>query len=288
MGVVEGTNVGDFQLLAAWIRALQSRNFSANTLSTYRSSVTPFIIWCHDHDTTLAGATHADVLEWLESRHLGPRSSYSYTSRLATFYRWAVREEHLAKDPTLRVDRPRLGRLLPRPADQDLVRTAMGQADPRVALMLACGHYAGMRRFEIAKIRVEDLLLRNNPPMIMIHGKGGKDRTVPLHAALLLSLRRYGIPKSGYLFLGRDTGRPLTPGRVGALITRELDGIRDHTTPHQLRHGAGTRWYQDSHDLRLVQELLGHSSPNTTAGYTQYSNEDAIRVVTGETQEGAA
>jgi integrase/recombinase XerC len=271
----------------AWLRALRARNYSKATLGSYRQTGSQFIVWCHDHDLRLATVTHTDVQAWLDSRTLGPRAAYHYVSRLASFYRWCVLEEHLVRDPTLRVERPRLGRYLPRPADEPTVLTAMLQSEPRVALMIACGFYAGMRRGEIARLRAEDLLLNQDPPMVLVHGKGNKERLVPAHDALLLAVRLYGLPKSGFLFVGLDSGRPLNPGRVGALITEALDKVGDHTTPHQLRHLAATRWYAICHDIRLVQELLGHASPATTAVYTAFSNEDAIRVVTGRDEAEA-
>lgn len=284
-GRPEGNRLTDFHLLNQWIVSLRNRNYSKSTLSSYRQTGTQFIIWCHDNDLELGSITHTEVQAWLDSRSLGPRAKYHYTSRLASFYGWLVREELILRDPTLRVDRPRLGRYLPRPADPEQVQATMLAADPRTVAMIALGAFAGMRRGEIAKLRAEDLLLRTDPPSILVHGKGGKERLVPMHATVLFALKRAGIPKAGFMFLGQS-GRPLNPGRIGALITDALGELGEHTTTHQLRHLFATLCYADGHDIRLVQELLGHSSVATTSVYTAYSNEDAQRVV-GRLQMGS-
>lgn len=259
---------------------MKARNFSGETLKNYRRTAGMWVIWCGDNAVALDRAEHGDVERWLDSRRLGPRARYAYTSVIATFYSWLIREEHLERNPTLRVDRPRLGRYLPRPAPSDAVSDALAAAEPRVVVMVALGAFAGMRRAEISRTRVEDLLLANEPPVILIHGKGGRERLVPLHDEVLAALRIYGVPKAGWLFPS-PTGRGLTPTYIGTLITAALGEAHGHVTTHQLRHAFGTGVYRDSLDLRLTQELLGHASPATTAIYTAFSQPRAAEVVTG-------
>lgn len=263
-------------LLALWCRSMKSRNFSRATIASYRQNVGLFIGWTADHHIPLASVTAGDVVDWLDSRKLGPRARYAYISCVATFYRWAVREEHLPSDPTVRVDRPRLGRYLPRPAPLEPVLRAIEGAEPREALMIACGAFAGMRRAEIAVLRAEDFLLAHTPPMVLLHGKGGRERLVPLHDVILAALRRYGLPKTGWLFPS-PTGRGMTPSYVGKIMTAACEGI----SPHMLRHLFGTNGYAVCQDLRVVQELLGHASPSTTAIYTAFSPLVAAETVRG-------
>lgn len=270
-----------WELLDLWCRSMKARNFSRATITCYRRTVGMFLIWSADRHIPLETVTPNDVVDWLDSRSLGPRTRYAYTSALATFYRWSVREEHLPVDPTLRVDRPRLGRYLPRPAPLEIVMRALDCGDLRVVLMIACGAFAGMRRAEIASVRVEDLLLANDPPMILLHGKGGRERLVPLHDEILSALRAYGIPKTGWLFPSPTTGRGITPNYVGNLITAALTEAGGHISPHQLRHLFGTNSYAVCSDLRVVQELLGHASPATTAIYTAFSPVIAAQTVKG-------
>jgi site-specific recombinase XerD len=205
----------DWLLLDAWCHSMRSRNFSRATLSQYRQTVTRFLFWMVDHDLTVATVTHRDVVRWLDSCKVGPRSRYACTSVLASFYGYLVREEYVELDPTLRVDRPRLGRYLPRPAAHEQIRYALAHAEPRVAAMVALGAFAGMRRAEIAALRVEDLLLHREPPVILVHGKSNRERLVPLHPEILLALRRHGIPKTGWIFPSPPDGpsHPATSAR---------------------------------------------------------------------------
>lgn len=260
---------------------MRARNLSHQTVRAYRTTLTAFALWCHDRNRLFRTVTYRDIQDWLESCDLAPKSSYTYTSRLASLYQWLIREEYLEHDPTVRVDRPKLGRGLPRPAETETVRQAMNDADPRAAAMIALGSFCGMRRFEIAELRVEDLFLRRDPPVIVVHGKGSRDRLLALNEEVLIALRRHGLPSAGYVFPGRSNGH-LSAHTVGNLIADALSLSADgRVTTHQLRHWFASEVYAATHDLRLTQEVLGHASPATTAVYAAFSNTDAQRAVTG-------
>lgn len=270
-------DMDDPEMIVLWCRSMKGRNFSKDTVTGYRRTVNLFLYWCADNGLDLGRARHGDIDRWLDSRPLGPRTRYAYISNLASFYGWLVREELLDLDPTVRVERPRLGRYLPRPAGLEAVTAAIATSPPRVAAMICCGLFGGMRRAEIARLRVEDLLLDKDPPLVLLHGKGGRERLVPLHDTTLAALRAYGLPKTGWIFPSPTTGRSLTPNYVGKLISA---AFLEHVTPHQLRHLFATLSYDRAGgDIRLVQELLGHASPATTAIYTAFSQPRAAQVV---------
>lgn len=270
------------ELLDLWCRSMKARNFSKTTVASYRRTLGMFLDWIDQETVELAKVAHGDIDRWLDSRRLGPRSRYGYTSAVATFYAWCCREEHLEHNPALRVDRPRLGRYLPRPADPAAVAAALAAAEPREVAMIALGAMTGLRRGEIPQMRVEDLLLHREPPEVLVHGKGNKERMVPLHESVIAALRTHGIPKTGWLFPSPTTGRGLSASHVGKLMTAPFTALEGHVTPHMLRHLFGTTCYEDSGgDLRLVQELMGHASPTSTAIYTAFSRPKAARVVRG-------
>lgn len=270
----------DSDLIHEWCRSMKARNFSKGTLTGYRRTTMQFIRWCHTEQLTLARVTHTDIIRWLDSLDHGSRTRYAYTSIIGTLYGWLLREEIVERDPTVRVERPRLGRYLPRPADPAAVARALVDAEPRVVAMIALGAFAGLRRFEIPALRVEDLLLHRKPPLVLVHGKGNKERLVPLHDDVIAALRAHGIPKTGWIFPSPTTRRGLSPNYVGKLMTEPFEHLDGHVTPHMLRHLFGTQCYEDSDgDLRLVQELMGHASPTSTAIYTAFSRPKAERVV---------
>ena len=101
-----------------------------------------------------------------------------------------------------------------------------------------------------------------------------------LISAVLAELHAYGLPKTGWVFRRRDGAPgPNRPWTVSHLSNEYLHEQGISATLHQLRHRFGTVAYQARRDLRMVQELLGHSSPATTAGYAAYAHTDAADVV---------
>lgn len=140
--------------------------------------------------------------------------------------------------------------------------------------MLHLAAFAGLRCAEIAALDWADL----NGDMMLIHGKGGKQRVVPVHPFILASLR--ALPN-------RHAYGPVlnvNPVQVSHAIRQHLLTCGIVASAHMLRHWFATTAYEESgSDLRMVQELLGHSSPTTTAIYTRWSRTRAVDVVASMT-----
>ena len=166
-------------------------------------------------------------------------------------------------DPSRTLPAVKVPRSRPRPCPDSAIRSALATiTDERVRLAIRIGAQTGLRRAEIAALRRTDVMGR--PGQFLLHvadGKGGHQRTVPIGDELATEIM--GSP-TRYVFSAWDN-RPITPDTLGRWISRALP---DHWAAHSLRHRFGTTAYQASHDLRAVQELLGHSSPTTTAIYT--------------------
>ena len=138
--------------------------------------------------------------------------------------------------------------------------------------MLRMAAEIGLRRAEVAGGHSMDIFEDLGGYSITVHGKGGKDRVVPLPPGLAAQLRALD---NGYFFPGDDDGH-LSPRWVGKLITRLLPG---DLTMHTLRHRFATRAYAVEKDVFVVQELLGHASPATTRMYVQVPREGLRRTV---------
>lgn len=225
----------------------------------------------------LLSATWKDVESWLESRPLMPSSRADYLSYLHCFYEWAIREELTEHDPTVRVPVPRVPRRLPRPIGEGSLARAFMEADPRMMAMLALAAYAGLRCMEIADLCANDILW-GSPVVVIIRGKGDKDRVVPLCHKADLALRAYGVPSSGPVF-PKLKGGHYNPSTVSIMINTHLHRCGIPETAHQLRHRFGTRFYRESKDIMLTKEMMGHSSITTTQGYVAYSPDAAAKVV---------
>lgn len=199
-----------------------------------------------------------------------PETRRSYRTTLRGFFGWALKEGLVDENPTAALLPVRAAKPAPRPTPDLAFRVALAVADPRTRVMLRLAAEAGLRRAEIAVLHSRDLIESAEGFELLVHGKGGKQRIVPISDELAALVRAgaaghtVGAPDKGYLFPGSFDGH-LSPRRVGELLT---DALPDHWTGHTLRHRFATRAYRGSRNIRAVQMLLGHESVATTEIYT--------------------
>jgi integrase/recombinase XerC len=231
----------------------------------------------------LFDATRQDIELFLDKRRtrdghkIGARTRRHWLADLHGFYKWALNEELTDIDPTTKIIAPRARRTLPRPIDSDDLVMAVRAAQPQVRAMLSLAAFAGLRISEIAGLDRDDVIEAKGLIRVR-HGKGDKERIVPLHPDVLAALHCLPMPRTGALFIRPWGGRHL-PYTVGNVINRYLADLGINATAHQLRHWFATEIYSATHDIRITQELLGHSDPATTAGYIAYSHVDAAAAV---------
>lgn len=236
-----------------------------------------------DRGLTLLTVDRDVIAEWIDrDRDDGkPRKARTralYVTRMGLLFAWLQDEGHRQDLPTKGVPKPKVPRSIPRPIPElDLYR-ALELADPRVALMITLENYAGLRRAEVAGIDRADIRDADDPPTLLVHGKGAKERLVPIGPDVAAALARYGIPERGPLFPSRRGG-PLSPHTVGLLVSGHLRATGFDGTGHQGRHRFITQLYRETLDLRLCQEMAGHADPATTAGYAAFSPDKAAHAI---------
>lgn len=226
-----------------------------------------------ERDTGLAalGLTTADLELWLANPGWSPATKRSHRTTLRVFYAWAHRAGLIEHDPAANLPAVRTRRYEPRPAEESDYSRAVSRADDRLRRALRLGGECGLRRSEIAGVRVDHIEGDLVGWCLRVQGKGGHVRLVPLPDDLAKDLLSLG---SGWVFPS-PAGGHLTPGHIGKLVKRALG-----SSTHTLRHRAGTRAYDGTRDLRAVQEFLGHASPVTTALYTKVGR-SSIRAAMG-------
>jgi integrase len=209
-----------------------------------------------------------------------------WLSTLNSFYQWAAKNDLFPKqsdgrdfNPTRNIAKPRMHPRHPRPMADSDITTALTNADPLMTCWILLGALAGCRCQEIAGIEREDVY-EDTGRLHIVHGKGDKERWVPLHPDILAALRELPMRTEGPLW-------DETPASVSRKINAFLHSVGVKSTAHTLRHWFATASYRSSKDLRLVQELLGHSSPQTTAVYAAADQSQASGVVNGLTVGGA-
>jgi site-specific recombinase XerD len=233
--------------------------------------------------TELLDAHPEDLSAFLARASLKPESRATETSHVRQFYSWAVDHELLEQSPARHLRRPRVARRIPRPIERDDFLYAVDQAGERVRPWLMLAAYAGLRAGEIAQLRAEDIHTHLDPPVIIVlNGKGGRQRVIPIAGELLEDMATWQVPRHGWLFLRRDD-QPghLPPHLVTKHAAAHLRACGIDCTIHQLRHLFGTEMYRRTRDLRMVQELLGHANPATTAGYAAWSPTEAAKALEG-------
>ena len=214
-------------------------------------------------------ATTDDIVAWLGDVGLKPSTRHSYRATVRMFYRWMRQTGRREDDPTEGTRRVPVPRAQPRPAKTEDVREAMGKAtqEDRLALMLAS--LAGLRRAEIAGLHADDI----DDTSIRVTGKGGVERTIPIHPLLMRELKPWAA-RGGFLFRGRDGRGAISADAMGRRISRLLE-----SGAHSLRHKFATDAYRGTKDIRAVQELLGHASVATTQVYTAIDGDDLSAAV---------
>jgi integrase/recombinase XerD len=208
-------------------------------------------------------ADASTVRDWLgQFAELTPNSRRAYRGVLASFYRWAVDQaELLDRSPLVKVPKPKVPTGQPRPISIAQYERCLATADARMACWLLLGGEAGLRRSEIAGLHGSAVM----GSRVHVVGKGSRARIVPATPRLLAALHRYGLA-DGRLWA-------VSPHYCGASISRHMKACGVDGSAHQLRHLFGTRFFQASGgDLLRTQQVMGHSSPSTTAGYCGFDD----------------
>ena len=256
---------------------MRRRGLLESTIAKREINIRALMRWAGPRSVFELGL--GDVQQFLDERHIGPRTRFTWLANLHSFYTWAASEGLTTTDPTEEIVRPKLRRSLPRPAGSAELERVLVLAPPKERCWVLLAAYQGLRCQEIAGLRREDVL-EDGELLRVVHGKGQAERILPLASGVLSALRALPMPRSGWVFT-RIRGGPYTPNAMSLYFNAFLRDAGASFTAHQLRHAFATRIYQSTHDLRLTQELLGHSDPSTTSVYTAFSRRDARAAIEG-------
>jgi integrase len=270
--------VEDLHSIELYVQDMEFRNLLPTTIDVRRRYLQKFA-----REVGFAEATEQNVVKWL-SRPLSPKTRSMWLSTLNSFYKFALKgregkpiylpdADGVAHNPVADITKPRSHPRQPRPMPGEDLKRALENADPQMKCFLLLGALAGCRCQEIAFIAREDIF-EAEASLRITHGKGAKERWVPLHPDIVAALKELPMPESGRLW-------DETAASMSRKINRYLHRLDIKPTAHTLRHWYATQSYQSCKDLRLVQTLLGHSSPSTTAIYAAADTRQAQGVVMG-------
>lgn len=278
---------------------LAERGASANTVEAYRRDITDLADFLARRRRSPAEASTDDLRDYLGSladAAMAPRTVARRLSAMRQFFGFLQAERARPDDPSLALDGPRQGRALPKVLGEaevagliEAARTKEGEEGLRLVCMLELLYATGLRVSELVGLPVG--AVARDTRVIVVRGKGGKERMVPLTDAAAAAIRDYlavrdrflarGRP-SRWLFPSRRTAGHLTRHRFAQLLKEAavaagLDPAR--VSPHVLRHAFATHLLDRGADLRSVQQMLGHADIATTQIYTHVVGDRLRRLV---------
>jgi integrase/recombinase XerD len=270
------------------------RGLARNTLDAYRTDLLQYGAFLARRHRSATEAERADVADFLADLATGdgqpacsPATINRKTACLRSFYRHLRREELIESDPTGALSPPTKSRKLPRVLTYSEVKRLLESVDGaepiglRDRALLEVMYGCGLRASETVGLDVNEVDLRRG--FVRPHGKGNKERIVPLGRAAAAAVTRYlrtgrpeliGARPQSRLFVN-FRGGPLTRQGLYKIIRRRAEevGLEGKMSPHTLRHSFATHLLSGGCDLRSVQEMLGHADVATTQLYTHLSGE---------------
>ena len=267
------------------------RGAARNTLAAYAADLNDAAAFAARHGEAPAGMTAATLQRYLgalAAAGLSARTAARRLSALRQFHLFLLREHIRADDPTERLDRPRLPQALPKLLSEQEVDALLAAAASRPNERQAAVMRAALEILYATGLRISELLalprvaLAGDAALLLVRGKGGKERIVPLSAAAREAAAPLLHGQVRWLFPGRDRRRPMTrQGFAQALkqvaLAAGLDAAR--VSPHVLRHSFASHMLARGADLRSLQLLLGHADIATTQIYTHVLAERLARLV---------
>ncbi len=271
---------------AIWVE----RGLSKNTLDAYQRDLKSFSKWLETTQKValqnLLTSNKSQLQNYLAARtKAGAKTSTMarILSSLKRFYRYHVRTNTLAEDPSALIEAPKLGRSLPNSLSEsqvDALIEAPDLDDPiglRDRAMLELLYATGLRVSELVTLKTAQVGLQQG--VLKVMGKGSKERLVPMGDQAVEWIKRYQIESRPRLLRGKGLSDDLFVTQRGSSMTRQafwyrikhytnMMHISQKISPHTLRHAFATHLLNHGADLRVVQLLLGHSDLSTTQIYT--------------------
>ena len=259
------------------------RRLSPLTCKHYRRDLRALKTWCDKYDIeTWKSIDDQHIRSYSAAafrKGLSPKTIQRQLSAARTFFRFLLREKHVSKNPVQSVSAPKGGKRLPENLDADRMARLLdipgdGPLVARDRAILELLYSSGLRLAELTSLDITDVDLADGT--VAVTGKGGKDRIIPVGkyakdavSAWLAERGKLADAGEKAMFVSQRGSR-LSARSVQSRVDHwaRRQGIDTRVYPHLFRHSFATHLLESSHDLRGVQELLGHANISTTQVYT--------------------
>lgn len=281
------------------------KNYSSDTALSYLNDVTQFEAFilkegfAKDLLSVKKERMAKNFISHLDNQGIQKKSIARKVSALRNFYQYLLESEQIEINVFHMIKPPKMSKNLPRIIDDEAINYLFESIDTKTPLgyrnyvILDLLYSCGLRASELVGLKTTDIYLSNE--QILIHGKGSKDRYVPIHETLKTSLKHYlsyirptllakGDTLSSKVVFINYKGTELTVRGLRVILKSMIEhsGETYKMHPHMLRHAFATTLLNHGADLRVVQELLGHSNLKSTQVYTHVSSEN-LKKSYGET-----
>ena len=271
----------NIQTLSQYLEFLEiEKGLSANTIDAYRRDLTDFLDFCVSkgaEELNDIERTHINgyILKLHDEKYT-PTSVMRKTASLRGFFKWLCANEICKKNPALTLEQPKIPKKLPKVMTIEEINTILSQDLTKIEkVILELLYGCGLRVSELVNLKINDIDI--SAKYLQCTGKGSKERIVPIGSKALKAIKEYEKERDFILQKNRQTsknllikgdGKNITRQDIYTFIHKQGEKIHKSISPHTLRHSFATHLLENGADLRVVQELLGHSDVSTTQLYT--------------------
>ncbi len=271
----------DTQILAEYLEYLElERGLSSNTIDAYRRDILMFLDYSqHPEFDNITRMGINSYIRFLREENYSPTSVIRKIASIRGFFKWLCANEMCKFDPTLTIERPKIPQRLPKVMTiseiEEILRENLSKTEKVIVELL---YGCGLRVSELTNLKINNFDL--SAKYLTAFGKGSKERIIPIGKMAIKAIKEY-LPFRDFLLkkfrldtkvlLINANGKNMTRQEVYIFIHELGKKIHKNISPHTLRHSYATHLLENGADLRVVQELLGHSDVATTQLYTHIS-----------------
>lgn len=267
------------QVPIEFVNLLKERRYSQATISTYTSLFKEFVNY---FDKPLADITDKEIKDYLLHTIEKKKASYSTQNQIINSIKFFYEQVLGQERKKYWINRPRKEKKLPVVASEDeVVRLVVAANNLKHQCIIALLYSTGLRRGELINLRIYDIDF-DRKQVFVRGGKGKKDRVTIIGNRMIHALTKYLEKYKPHYWLFEGAGRKQYSGTSIGKVVKEAckrANIRKMITPHVLRHSFATHLMDKGTDTRYIQELLGHSSLQTTAIYAHVSTKDLQKII---------
>ena len=266
------------QLLGEYLESIEiEKGLSKNSIEAYGRDIESFIEFIENKNPDeITRVDLYDFIKLLRSKNYAPSSVTRKIASIKGWFRWLKINEKIKNDPSVALESPKIPQKLPKVMSiSEINKIFSSQLDCTEQAIFELLYGCGLRVSELTNLEIKNIDL--NSKLLRCFGKGSKERIIPIGEKAKIAIQKYLELRNLYpnsdskkLFINKK-GKNISRQEVYLLSQKVGEIIDKHISPHVFRHSFATHLLENGADLRVVQELLGHSSVSTTQLYTHVS-----------------